>query len=116
MAQADVPVRGTSRIHVGWLGIGVLAVVVALVGGLVGYYIKASQSAPANPDQALANDLAAAWSTTYDTAKCSGSEVRARIPGLHAAAPTGAERSSLAISRRRSARVNVHSNGVASCS
>ena len=69
MAQADVPVQRTSRIHLGWMGIGGLAVVVALVGGLVGYYIKANQSAPANPDQALANDLAAAWSTTYDTAK-----------------------------------------------
>jgi hypothetical protein len=29
MAQADVPVQGTSRIHLGWMGIGVLAVVVA---------------------------------------------------------------------------------------
>ena len=69
MTQADVPVRGTSRIHLGWMGIGVLAVVVALVGGFAGYYIKASQSAPANPDQTLANDVTAAWSTTYDTAK-----------------------------------------------
>ena len=50
------------------------------------------------------------------SAKCSGSEVRARIPGLHAAAPTRGERSSLTISRRRSARVKRHSNGVASCS
>ena len=35
MTQADVPVQGTSHI-VGWMGIGVLAVVVALVGGLAG--------------------------------------------------------------------------------
>ena len=48
--------------------------------------------------------------------KCSGSEVRARIRGPHAAAPTRGECSSLTSSRRRSARVNCHSNGVASCS
>jgi hypothetical protein len=69
MAQAAVPIRGTSPVHLGWLTIGALVVVAALVGGLAGYFIKEGQVAPANPDQALAAQLDAAWSTTYDATK-----------------------------------------------
>ena len=37
MAQATIPARGTSTFHLGWLGVAVLVVIVAVVAGLVGY-------------------------------------------------------------------------------
>ena len=67
MAQSAIPVRGTSQLHLGWLGLGVLLVVVALLAGLVGYAV-AQNVTPANPDQALVDDLSAAWSSPYDAA------------------------------------------------
>jgi hypothetical protein len=69
MAQAAVPVRGTSQVHIGWLGIGALVVAVALVAGAAGYLIGGNQPAATSPDQALLDNLDGAWSTTYDPAK-----------------------------------------------
>ena len=69
MAQATIPARGTSTFHLGWLGVAVLVVIVAVVAGLVGYAISANQATTANPDQALANDSTAVWGSPYDAAK-----------------------------------------------
>jgi SnoaL-like domain len=72
MAQAAVPARGTSQIHTGWLGIGALVVVVALLAGLGGYFLGNRAATTTSPDQALIDDLTAAWSTTYDPGKVAG--------------------------------------------
>jgi len=69
MAQAAIPARGTSQVHFGWLGIGALVLLVALVAGFAGYFIRDRQAVTSSPDQAVMNDLDAAWSTTYDAAK-----------------------------------------------
>jgi hypothetical protein len=69
MAQAAIPVRGTSQVHFGWLGIGALVLGVALLAGFAGYFVRDRQTAATSPDQAMLNDLEAAWSTTYDAAK-----------------------------------------------
>jgi len=67
MAQAAVPMKGTSQIHFGWLGIGVVIVAVAVVAGLLGYLVSDRQMVP-NADQALMADVSAAWTGTYDAA------------------------------------------------
>jgi ketosteroid isomerase-like protein len=69
MAQAAVPVRGTSQIHMGWLGIAAIVVAVALIAGLAGFIIGGNQPATTSTDQALVDAVDAAWSTTYDPAK-----------------------------------------------
>jgi hypothetical protein len=69
MAQAAVPARGTSQVHIGWLGIGVLVVAVALIAGFGGYFLGNRAATTASPDQALVDNSSAAWSTTYDPAK-----------------------------------------------
>jgi hypothetical protein len=69
MAQAAIPVKGTTNFHLGWLGIGAIVVAIALGAGLIGYYAGTGQTAPANPDQALVDQSTAAWSGTYDAAK-----------------------------------------------
>jgi hypothetical protein len=69
MAQAAVPARGTSQVHMGWLGIGALVVVVGLLAGVGGYYLGNREATTSSPDQGLIDDLNAAWSTTYDPAK-----------------------------------------------
>jgi ketosteroid isomerase-like protein len=69
MAQAAVPVRGTSQIHMGRLGIAAIVVAVALIAGLAGFIIGGSQPATTSADQALVDAVDAAWSTTYDPAK-----------------------------------------------
>jgi hypothetical protein len=65
MAQQAIPLRGTSQLHLGWLGLGVLLVVVALLAGAVGYFVAENRP---NSDQALVDDASAAWSTPSDTA------------------------------------------------
>jgi len=69
MAQSAIPVRGTSQLHVGWVGVGALLVAVALIAGLAGYYISDSRATPTDPDQALADSVGAAVSYPYDAAE-----------------------------------------------
>lgn len=69
MAQAAIPVRGTSQVHMGWLGMGALLVVVALVSALVGYLVAENRVISISSDQALVNSMDDAWSTSYDAAK-----------------------------------------------
>lgn len=69
MTQTVVPAHRASRVpHFGWLGIAGLVVAVALVAAAAGYVISENRSAPVNTDQALIDDVAAAWSTTADPA------------------------------------------------
>ena len=49
MAQAAIPVKGTTNFHLGWLGIGAIVVAIALGAGLIGYYAGNGQAAPATP-------------------------------------------------------------------
>jgi hypothetical protein len=65
----------------GWLGIGALVVVVALLAGFGGYFLGNRAATTTSPDQALIDDLTAAWSTTYDPAKVA--EVYAANAVLH---------------------------------
>ena len=69
MAQAAIPVRGTSQLHLGWLGIGALLVVVALLSALVGYLVAENRVISINSDQALIDQANTAWSGPYDAAK-----------------------------------------------
>jgi ketosteroid isomerase-like protein len=69
MAQAAIPVKGTSQLHLGWLGLGVVVIAVALGAGLIGYYAGTSKAGPVNADQALLDQSTALWSGTYDAAK-----------------------------------------------
>jgi len=74
MAHAAIPVRGTSQLHLGWLGLGAIILAVALGAGLLGYYAgtpkpSAAGAGQALDDQALVDQDAAAWSGTYDPAK-----------------------------------------------
>jgi hypothetical protein len=69
MAQAAIPVRGTSQLHLGWIGLTLIVVAVALIAGAVGYVVGGNRATTANPDQTLANQSTAAWSGAYDAAK-----------------------------------------------
>ena len=66
MAQSAIPVRGTSQLHLGWLGLGLLLVLVTLAAGAVGYAVAVARP---DADQALVDDVSDAWSTPYDAAK-----------------------------------------------
>ncbi len=69
MAQAAIPVKGTSQLHLGWLGLGAIVLAVALGAGLIGYFAGTRQPAASSADQAFSDQAAAAWSGTYDPAK-----------------------------------------------
>jgi ketosteroid isomerase-like protein len=69
MAQAAIPVKGATQLHLGWLGLGAIVIAVALGAGLIGYYAGTRQPTTGIADQALVDQSISAWSGTYDAAK-----------------------------------------------
>jgi hypothetical protein len=69
MAQAAIPVKGATQLHLGWLGLGAIIIAVALGAGLIGYYAGTRQPVAGIADQALVDQSIAVWSGTYDPAK-----------------------------------------------